>query len=236
MNYRLEPDRLIRVADQLALRVAERLPESGLSKVVADLAVVARDACIVAGKLAKPDIPLRLLVASLTLAVIAVAIIASASLRVRVEETNALEIAQGLESLINILVFGGAGIYFVWTVESYRKRQRALALIAQLRSLAHVIDMHQISKDPDRLNDPLPPTESSPPRLQMTPDLLVRYLDYCSAALSILSKLAAMQVQHFDDPVTLDAVNDMENLSSGLARKIWQKIMIIDRPSPRAAR
>jgi len=36
-------------------------------------------------------------------------------------------------------------------------------------------------------------------------------------------------VQNFDDPVTLAAVNEVENLTNGLARKIWQKIMIFDR-------
>jgi hypothetical protein len=36
-------------------------------------------------------------------------------------------------------------------------------------------------------------------------------------------------VQRFDDPVTLSAVNDVENLTAGLSRKIWQKIMILDR-------
>ena len=30
-------------------------------------------------------------------------------------------------------------------------------------------------------------------------------------------------------PVTLAAVNEIENLTNGLSRKIWQKIMIFDR-------
>jgi hypothetical protein len=36
-------------------------------------------------------------------------------------------------------------------------------------------------------------------------------------------------VQKFDDPVTISAVNEVENLTNGLSRKIWQKIMIFDR-------
>jgi hypothetical protein len=36
-------------------------------------------------------------------------------------------------------------------------------------------------------------------------------------------------VQNFDDSVTLAAVNEIENLTAGLSRKIWQKIMILDR-------
>lgn len=46
--------------------------------------------------------------------------------------------------------------------------------------------------------------------------------------LSLIGKLAALYVQKFDDPVALSAVNDVEQLTTGLARKIWQKIMILD--------
>jgi hypothetical protein len=47
--------------------------------------------------------------------------------------------------------------------------------------------------------------------------------------LAILGKLGALLVQDFDDSPTLSAVNDIEDLTSGLQRKIWQKIMITDR-------
>jgi hypothetical protein len=57
---------------------------------------------------------------------------------------------------------------------------------------------------------------------------LARYLDYCSEALSITSKLAALYAQYFNDPVVLGAVNDVETLAQGFSVKIWQKIMILD--------
>ena len=56
-----------------------------------------------------------------------------------------------------------------------------------------------------------------------------RYLDNCSDLLALISKISALYVQNFDDPVTLAAVNEIENLTNGLSRKIWQKIMIFDR-------
>jgi len=58
---------------------------------------------------------------------------------------------------------------------------------------------------------------------------LIRYLDYCSDELALISKIAALYVQKFNDPVSMSAVNDVEDLTSGLSRKIWQKIMIFDR-------
>ena len=63
----------------------------------------------------------------------------------------------------------------------------------------------------------------------MNPFELTRYLDYCTEMLSLISKAAALHVQGFEDPVTLDAVEQIEDLTNGLSRKIWQKIMILDR-------
>ena len=62
----------------------------------------------------------------------------------------------------------------------------------------------------------------------MTRFELGRYLDYCSELLSLVSKIAALYVQRFDDEVVLGAVNEVETLTNGLSRKIWQKIMILD--------
>ena len=50
--------------------------------------------------------------------------------------------------------------------------------------------------------------------------------------LSLSSKLAALHVQYVNDPVVLDAVNDIETLAASLSNKIWQKIMILDRLAP----
>ena len=63
----------------------------------------------------------------------------------------------------------------------------------------------------------------------MTPFQLTRYLDYCCEGLSLLSKVGAVYVQDFQDPATLSAVNDVESLTTGLSRKIWQKIVVLDR-------
>ena len=45
--------------------------------------------------------------------------------------------------------------------------------------------------------------------------------------LSITGKVAALYIQDFDDDVALAAVNEVENLTNGLSRKIWQKLMIV---------
>jgi hypothetical protein len=44
----------------------------------------------------------------------------------------------------------------------------------------------------------------------------------------VLSKFAALYAQNFPDPVVLEAVNDIEELTSLLENKIWQKIIVLN--------
>ncbi|HLA64366.1 MAG TPA: hypothetical protein VK610_08045, partial [Rhodothermales bacterium] len=75
-------------------------------------------------------------------------------------------------------------------------------------------------------------TASSPTRTMSAPEL-GRYLDYCSEMLSLTSKVAALFVQHLNDPVVLSAVNEIENLATGTSGKIWQKITLLERVAAR---
>jgi hypothetical protein len=86
--------------------------------------------------------------------------------------------------------------------------------------------MHQLTKDPEWVLDRGRGTGVLPPRT-MSRFELSRYLDYCSEALSLAGKVAALYVRDFDDPVALQAVNEVEDLTTGLSRKIWQKLSIL---------
>jgi hypothetical protein len=75
---------------------------------------------------------------------------------------------------------------------------------------------------------------ASSPRRNLNRFELGRYLDYCTEMLAIISKLAALYVQDLDDPQVLDAVNDIQGLTTGLSSNIWQKIVLIDSIAARA--
>ena len=49
---------------------------------------------------------------------------------------------------MNIIVLMGAALFFLVTIEDRLKRRRALTALHELRSIVHVIDMHQLTKDP----------------------------------------------------------------------------------------
>jgi hypothetical protein len=124
-------------------------------------------------------------------------------------------------------VLAGAALFFLVSLELRLKRRHALRDLHAFRSIAHVIDMHQLTKDPSVVVAGAVSTASSPER-GMTRFELTRYLDYCSEMLSLTSKLAALYAQNLPDAVIIDAVNDIEELTTNLSRKIWQKISILD--------
>jgi hypothetical protein len=134
---------------------------------------------------------------------------------------------QALDSSISSVVFVGAAILFFLNWEHRIKRDRALKALHELRALAHIVDMHQLTKDPESYAAQGSHTTRIHKRA-MTPFELNRYLDYCSDALALISKIAALYAQSFQDPVLLDAVDDVEDLTAGFSRKIWQKITILE--------
>ncbi len=231
-NYReLVPERLVETAEQLQRRVAERFPRSGLAQVCGEVAATMRNVEQVQAELVREHWGLRSLVA-LFVGLLAAAVVGLgwsfiSTLRAGFEDWS--ELLQGLEAGVNDLVFIGVAIWFLWQLEPRRKRRKALKSLHGLRSLAHIIDMHQLTKDPEMVTRSRQEATASSPQRSMTPFELVRYLDYCSEALALLSKAAALHVQSFDDRETLAAVGDIEDLTDGLSRKIWQKITILDR-------
>jgi hypothetical protein len=236
MYREIDPQRITETAQLLGLRIAERFPDSGLSKVSAELSAIAREAESRFDRLRRPHWPIRIAVGVAVLLLLAIAGSAALTIRVQFATTELSDLVQGLEAAINDVIFLGIAVFFLVTTEARLKRRIALAGLNELRSIAHIIDMHQLTKDPAHLVEAREPTASSPART-MTRQELARYLDYCSELLAITSKLAALHLQFFSESVVLDAVNGIQALTVGLSGKIWQKIMILDLiAAPQAAR
>lgn len=228
MNYRaLDPASIIVTAETLEQRVAERFPDAGLRKVAAELVAMSRDIARAAEALKAPVRWVRPLVwAVIALGLVILAFVA-ASLSYDRISTGAFDFVQGVEAVMNTLLLAGLGLLALVRIEERIKRKRVFTGLHGLRSVIHVIDMHQLTKDPAMLSSPLGPTPHSPKRT-LSPAELSRYLDYCSEMLSLTGKLAALYAQSVNDNVVVEAVNDIENLAANLSRKIWQKIVMIE--------
>lgn len=224
----LKAEKVVQTLEQLRRRISERFPDSGLARVCDELAEVARNTAQRARAAGRPHLLLRLVVLAVAAALIFAQIYVASLLgldRLSFSEGGE-DLTQTLESAVNLLILAGVAIWFLLTLEERLKRRQVLAHIHELRSYAHVIDMHQLTKDPAAVLGQGPPTASSPARTMSEFELL-RYLDYCSEMLSLTGKLAALYGERTQDPQIIAAAADIESLTTNLGRKIWQKIVIL---------
>lgn len=227
MYRNLDSEKIIGTIATLCKRIDERFPDSGLGRVCQELLTIAGESQRRSAWIAKPQRSLRFIIGALITIIIAGLFFVLANATWPRSGFDLVVLVQVSEAGINVFIVLSAAVLFLVTAESRIKRSRALKAIHELRALAHVIDMHQLTKDPERVLVRGMNTASSPKR-NLTPTELMRYLDYCSEMLSLIGKLAALYVQKFDDPVALAAVNEVEELTTGLSRKIWQKIMTLN--------
>ena len=228
MNIKvLEAQEIIKTISVLHDRICERFSKSSISQICKTLEAIAAHAAEKEAWIAKPIWWLRGLVIAGCSVFVGLAGIVTYLVFQPFFDAGALNnIVSNVETEINFMILIGGATLFLWTLENRYKRWRALQAIHELRSVAHVIDMHQLTKDPDRILNIDKATTSSP-QFHMTAYELRRYLDYCSEMLSLTGKVAALYVQKFDDPVALAAAGEVETLSTGLSRKIWQKLMVL---------
>ncbi|MFM9939052.1 MAG: hypothetical protein ACKVP7_06115 [Hyphomicrobiaceae bacterium] len=227
MYRALDPEKIVSQLEQLERRINERFPGAGLARVCTELITVARESHARVERIGRRNWALRISVLVLLLA--CVVLIGWIGRYIDFSKTNAdsvYSVLQGIEATMNIVVLMGVAVLFLIGFEERLKRRRAVAAIHELRSIVHVIDMHQLTKDPGSIVGQGRDTASSPKR-SLTPFLLARYLDYCSEMLSLTAKVAALYAQSLPDPVVASAANDLEQMTANLANKIWQKINIV---------
>ncbi len=227
-QYRkLDAQEIVATTEKLHSRIQARFPGSGLGKVVAELADVARETVERTRWIQKPHFGLRIFAAILTLGILAVLVGLFLQIR-QFQFRDYVNSVQALDSSISSVVFIAAAILFLVNWETRIKRRRALEAVHELRALAHIIDMHQLTKDPESYFSKERQPTGQLQRRPMSPFELNRYLDYCSEALAVISKVAALYVQDFQDTVLMDAVDDVEDLTTGFSRKIWQKLTLLE--------
>lgn len=224
MYRKLSLEETVETIERLILRIEDRFPESGLSKVCRELKDIANESSKKIAFISKPIIWLRILFGVVILIGFGTLIYSISLLKVSNETIQLVDLLQGAEASVNDIIFIGAAIYFLFRTETLMKRKKASSALHELRTIAHVIDMHQLTKDPKSLNSQS--TKHSPKR-ELNNYELARYLDYCSEMLSLTSKVSALYANDYNDEVVLDTINEIEELTSSLSEKVWQKIMIL---------
>lgn len=223
----LRAEKIVETANTLRLRIHERFPGSGLGNLAAEVVDVAREAADRSKEIREPVYWLK--AGSVSLIVLMIGVIGLIISKVHSDKDpfQLNEFVQTFEAGIGSVVFLSLAIIYLWSADGWWKRRRALSAIRELRAMAHIVDMHQLTKAPEIIVG-AQPTASSP-RRTLTQFELSRYLDYCIEMLSLINKIGAIYVQEFPDAVALEAVDQLSDLTNGLSRNIWQKVMLLDR-------
>jgi hypothetical protein len=234
---RLDPDKIISTIDNLEQRIITNLGERGLTRICRELGKVARDAKRRVIRLQQPNWFLRVVPIAMTALLTYLTwlmthnideLLTNIDKEAAKEFTNLIEALKQFKTRIAVpialtvplpLVIGM--FVFIWTLETRWKRHRALRYLHELRSIIHVIDMHQLTKDPHHVGDGSDPDHVSG-------DKLLRYLDYCAELLSMSGKVAALYAESSHDRLVIETVNDLGQITSNLGNKIWQKLGTVE--------
>ncbi len=230
-EVQLVADHVGSTVGQLERRIFARFGERGLTKAARDLGhlveLVQTEAAQSRARLARTTYVAR----ATGITIVAATVVALAfSLRTAVTQglAQTADWVPLVESVINDLVFAALAVVFLWAFPERLERRTLLRLLHRLRSLAHVIDMHQLSKDPEQVSASYTPTEQSV-RHGLDAEQLHHYLSYCSEMLSLTAKTAALCAEHSADGVVLETISYIETLTTELSNKIWQKISLLPR-------
>ena len=148
-NLTLDPRRVIETIGKLKKRIDERFPGAGLGAVCGELLAVAQDSSERAWQIARRPVLLRLGIFLLCAG--ALGLLAWVLSRLEFSQAAAdsvYTVFQGMEAVANLVVLTGGTLVFMITIEQRLKRRRALGALHELRVIMHVIDMHQLTKDP----------------------------------------------------------------------------------------
>ncbi len=207
LSLYLDHDKLCTTIDRLCLRIHGRFPQSSLLQVCRDLHEICLNAQTDITAISKPNWLLRGGVLAFIVAVVVTMGFAFVSglsaLQIGTSGSNVFDFIQAVEAGLNGIFLVGAALLVLISLENRMKRHRVIQAINRLRG----------------------------PERQLSQFQLSRYLDYCAEMLSLVGKVGFLYVQNYHDPEATNAVNDLENLTTGLARKIWQKIMLLGSPN-----
>ncbi len=230
-DYRSVDDALLHeTVQRLEQRIGNLFPQAGLRNVARELVAITAVARAKSREIGRPIRWIRLPAFASVFGLFAVIALEMFVIDKIGQVETVGDFIQVLEPTLGSIFFLAAIAAFLLSLETRWKRTRALEAIHELRAMAHVVDMHQLTKDPTEPN--FGETRVPPDDRPLTPAELVRYLDFASEMLSLISKVAVLYIQRFPDDGAVRAVDEIESLTSGLSRKVWQKITILQSTRP----
>jgi hypothetical protein len=223
----VDDGKLLETANLVQRRINEAFPGSSLSEIAKEVVTMTDEAVPVARSIRQPNWWLRG-----GLILLPIVLVLAVWLAFRGEQaapgdhppTMSERILKAMDATKGGAVYICALFVFLFTLEVRWKRWTAFKAVHVLRGMAHLIDMHQLVRDPQKLRSPDANDKSS-----WTAEGMDRYLRHSIELLALVSKIAHLYVQGLADSGAHAAVDGCESLITGLSQKIWQKRVILDR-------
>ena len=226
---KLNPDEISRTLAELRKRMLEAVGRRGIVDICDEIDRLAKVSKVRCMRLARVDWGRRCLPWLHALVILVIAAVAILDPEFRTRFTN-LAFSHGGQDH-SWLIFPASltlQIPAAWifgslvNLERSAKRKRALRYLHEIRSVIHIVDMHQLSKSP---HQSLTVPEGA--YMPLSPEKLLPYLRFCIDLLSLTSKVAALYAESSEDPLVIECVSDLGELTSNLSGEIWQRIGII---------
>lgn len=225
INNTLQFEKVEKTIKRLSIRIKERFPNSGLGKTCDDFYLFTSESKKHINWISKPIFLIRV-ITYIVIGLISFLLIYGLTLTNLKIKNSFIDLITVAEASLNNIVLVGATFFFIFTLENRIKRVRAIKYLNEIKGFAHVVDMYQLTKNPQLLLGEKKNTEHSPKR-EMTKFEMQRYLDYSSEFLSLIGKVAALYSQSLPDEVVTQTSSEIQNLCSDTSNKIWQKMIIL---------
>jgi hypothetical protein len=209
----VDPEELIGTINALAHRISERFPGAGLAALCTELEEVTKLAADRAEKMKRPVRSVRYSVWLIVLSCLAAGLYV---LSMRTSAGDTLNVIQALLAIVGVIF---TSLLFFPPLEERVLRNRALTELRKLHALLGAVDLHQLTKDPSVM-------PGSRPRGMSSFEVL-RYIDYCSEAQSLIGKAGVLFAQALNDPAVVGAVIELEQLAASQTLSVRLKIMMI---------
>lgn len=227
-NNTLDTKKVLISISKLNARIEDRLPDSSLLVTCHDFHITALKCQEILNDILKPNYFLRI-ICGLVIAISLLGVFYGFTLIELKVQRTIFDIATFAEASINNILLIGAAYYFIFNLEKRFERAKAIKYMNILSGYVHVVDMHQLTKDPHVYCEAYKfSSEHSPERL-LSPFEFQRYLIYCTEFLSLISKVSAIFSHSIEDNAVAKNADEIENLSSLISNKIWQKLIILER-------
>jgi hypothetical protein len=219
-RHRLDPEKIVETATNLANDVAHHLPGSTLAALAVELqatAVAANDR----GRRAREPILLIRLLSGVAIvgALLALWFLAS-HIHARWEFGTINEVFDGIHTGFELFVMFAGALWFCATLEARIKRKSALEFIEELREFIHVIDVTQLYFTPDLYQSRIG-GDSRAMKLDES------YLLYCTQMLAVISNLAPLYARGTPGDSVLRAASDVEMLAIAVSNKHMSKAEVV---------